>query len=537
MLAEKLKEHELKVLLTTSKGDSYIGKEIIAQINLISRAMSCIGVSAEDTVGIYCKDEMLGIASILACLSYGASFTVLDTNEDVEDTKVKIVLAGIPNGILLSEEVIDDTILTLNPTNFKIISKGWNYFTLNTTEQKQVNQIFKIVEALSLELYKIRERNIEYPIFDTAFGYDFYKCIVFHEGISKGIFNASIMKLHTVTRGIEEATQDYVAKGGTSAITLEPFNLLYDILNGILAPMLNGIHVTIGSNKDFIEAINSIKTSKAQIVYSSSIALEETFTTLSKEVTLFPLIKPFQLRRLFNKMLGKNIKHFIMHGKIKNRNILNVLKKKYSILYTMNEVASFIASATYNKIPKRVWLTPRLNVSIKTFNDENTYGEVSIISDDLFSSYLFESDKEDKIDYSIKETLPLATDGSFKTEDIALLRNRKLFIKGKAKNIFVNENGLIIETGKILLMVNRFRIVKESTIVINNNKLLLLVEPDFDHIDRKFRDPKLVEKEFINIKNLINKKVHTHSKIEEIIWTSNPKGLYRKNYKIISKYF
>jgi len=537
MLADKLKEHELKVLLTTSKGNSYIGKEITQYIDLISRSMSCIGVSAEDVVGIYCKDEMLGIASMLACLSYGANFAVLDTNEDVEDTKVKIVLAGIPNGILFSEEIIDDTILTINPENFKVISKGWNYHTLDDTEKEQVNQTFKIIEKFYLETYQVRGQSVNYPFFDTAFGYDFLKCIVFHEGISKGIFNASVLKLQAVNRGIEEAVSDYVAKDCVSAITLEPFNLLYDIFNGILAPMLNGIHVTIGSNKDFIEVVNNIKESRAQVVYSNSIALEETFTTLSKEVTLFPLIKNYQLRKLFNKMLGKNVRHFIMHGKINNRDILNVLKKKYSILYTMSEVASFIASATYNKIPKRIWLTPRLNVSIQTFNDENVYGEVSIISDDLFKAYLFESDKEEDIDYSVKETLPLTERGAFKTEDIALIRNRKLLIKGKAKNIFVNENGIIIETGKILLTVNRFKIVKESTIVINNNKLLLLIEPDFNYIDHTFNDPKSVEKEFLKIKNLINRKVHKHSKIEKVIWTNNPEGLYRKNYKIISKHF
>ena len=537
MLATRLKEHELKVLLTTSKDKSYIGKEIVQYVDLITRALSCIGVSAEDTVGIYCKDEMLGIASILACLSYGASFAVLDTNEDIEDTKVKIVLAGIPNGVLLSEEVIDDTILTLNPENFKVISKGWNYHTLDDTEKEQVNQTFKIISKFYLDTFQVYGQNVEYPTFSTAFNYDYHKCIVFHEGISKGIFNASILKLQAVNRGIEEATLNYVAKDLSTAITLEPFNLLYDIINGILAPMLNGIHVTIGSNKDFIEVVNSIKESRAQIVYSNSIALEETLTTLSKEVTLFPLIKQCQLRRLFNKMLGKNVKHFIMHGKVKSREIINVLKKKYSILYTMNEVASFIASGTYNKIPKRIWLTPRLNVSIQTFNDENVYGEISIVSDDLFSSYLFESDKEDVIDYTVQETLPINEKGAFKTEDIALLRNRKLLIKGKAKNIFVNENGIIIETGKILLTVNRFNIVKESTIVINDNRLLLLIEPDFDYMNRTFDDPELVKKEFLKIKNLINKSVHRHSKVEKVIWTNDPAGLYRKNYKIISKHF
>jgi len=537
MLADRLKKHELKVLLTTSSGKSYIGKEIIKQIDLLSRVMSCIGVSAEDMVGIYCKNEMVGISTILSCLSYGANFTVLDTNEDVEDTKVKMVLAKIPSGLLFSEEVIDSTILTIDPTTFKVISKGWNYYTLDDVEKKQVNQTYKIVENLLTEFHKVRERSVEYPIFDITYSYDYLKCIVFHEGISKGIFNASIIKLQTVIVGIEEATKDYVAKEYDTAIMLEPFNLLYSIVNGILAPILNGIHVTISSNTDYTEIISGIRESKAQVVYLNSTALEETLTTLSKEIRLFPIIKSFQLERFFKKNLGSYVKHFVIQGRIKNRNIINRLKKKYSILYTMNEIVSFIASATYTKIPKRVWLKPRSNVSIKTFNDENTYGEISMISDDLFSAYLFDGNKEEEIDYSIKETLPLTPEGLFKTEDIALLRNGKLLIKGKAKSIFTNENGLIIETGKILLTVNRFNIVKESTIIINNNKLLLLVEPDFEYIEHSFNEPKLVEQEFIKIKNLINKKVHKHSKIEKIIWTKNPEGLYRKNYKIISKHF
>jgi len=538
MLAEKLKQNEYTVLLTTSTGDSYIGREILRRIELLARTFSCVGVSSEDTIGIYTKNEMLGVASILACLSYGANFTILDTNDDIEDTKVKLVLSGVSKGLILSEEVLDESILTINPETFEVIAKGWNYFTLDEVEKKQISQIFDIVKDFHADVFDV-DKEVSLPMYDKIIHFDYIAGIIFHDGISKGIFNASRFKHNAIIKGIEEAVRNFPAKEHKSLVNVEPFNLLYNIINGIIAPMLNGVHVQMGSGANFIEVADYIKSSKARTVYISSYALEETLTTLSKEVTTFPVIRQFLLRRLFKKMLGKNVKHFIIPGLIKNRHIINALKKKYSNLYVMIEVASFIASATYNKIPKHTWLKPRLNVSLTTGvpTKNDTLGEIVVLSDDLFHSYLYNGAKTRFFNAFIHESSPKDVEGKFKTEDIGLIRNGKLLVKGKAKHIFVNENGMVIETGKILLIANRFKIVKESTIVIKDNRLILIVEPNFDYIDKNYRDPEKVKSEFAKIKELVNKQVYRHSRIDRIIWINNPNGLYRKNYKIISNHF
>lgn len=537
MLVTRLKEFEYYPLLTTSDGNTYIGREIITRVSMLVRAFSCLGITSDDTVGIYCKNEMYGIATILACISYGANFTVLDTTDAIEDTRVKIVLAGVSNSLIVSEEVLDESIITLNPNTFEIINKGWAYFTLDDVERQQIRQIYKVVRDLELDKWKAKVID-EDILFDTEHSYDYLVGINFHIGITKGIFNASRFKIQDILKGIEEATNHYVAKDAKTVLMFEPFNLLYDIVNGILAPLLNGKHVVVAKNTDLSSVANGIIKSKADTLYVSNLTWKWFLTSLKKEDKNRKFCKTYFTKRMFRKLLGDNFKHVIITGKItENAGLFNMLRVKYSNLYVMNEVISFIGSATYNKIPKKIWLTPRPNVSLRAGGNDSTYGEINIICDDLFHSYLHNQEKTLYFDITIHESTPKDVEGKFKTEDIGLTRNGKLLILGKAKNIFVNENGVVIETGKIRMIAKRFKVIREATLVNYQNKLILLVEPDFEYIDNNYNDEGIVVRDLQKVLNLVNKSVRKHSQLHKIIWTKDPNGLPRKNYRIISNHF
>lgn len=539
MLETKLKQHFLEIVLSVPQfGEVYTGGEILKRTEMLTRAMSCIGVDSGDVVGIYCDNPANTVISVLACMAYGANFTILSPTEDLRDTKVKMVLSSVTHGLLISERVIDEGILTLHPETIKIISKGWNYMALDEEEKNEVNNIFQTVNNVIGEGEAMDEDAISLPENFMDERSDEI-CINWHTGISKGIFNADKFKHTSIIVGIANSIHDLYNTKGTAAnapirgpmLMLEPVEALYDIVNGVIAPMLKGIHVIIGDGDSIDEVAASIMMYYSKLMYINSNKLRALLRVLEKEVPTWAKwlgLKNFHMRRDFNN-IGYPIKHIIITGKVKEPKLFNAIKRKYTLLYTMSEVASFIAKGTFTKIPKRIWLMPRSNVLLTTTGGDNIYGEINIKTEDLFESYLFG-----------EGNIVAKTDDVFRTEDIGLLRNDKIYIKDKAKNIYVNNNGLVIETGNILAIAKRLKHIKEATVVIHKNKLILVIEPDFEYIESRptlFSDVEKIKESFENLRLEINKKVDVYSRISRVITISNPKGLYRKNFKIISRHF
>jgi len=544
MVQERLKQHFLEVLLTTSKGEIYTGGEILKRVDMLTRAFSCIGVDSRDTIGIYCENEMYGVATVLACMSYGVNFVVLDYTEDIKDTRVKMVLTGVTNGLLVSEEVLDESILTLDPAKIKITSKGWNYSVLAEDEKNYISKIFDIVN----NVVGVHEELNEYTI-DIPKNYIDGKelCYNFHNSISRGIYAASAFEHKSIYEGIIDSNKELYDNAGKALndtlrgplLMLEPFASLYDIINGIIAPILSGIHVIIGKSSTLYEVIHSMKYLEGKLLYINSNKLEALLKKYLREVpkwAKYICLEGYFLRRLFNNKLNSSIEHLLITNKIKERKLINSIKRKSTNLYVMSEVASFIAKGTYYKLPKRIWLTPRSNMLVITTGGDNEYGEINLKSKDLFESYLLNGALEEYFEDTVEQSEPKDLKGNFRTEDVGLLRNGKLLIKDKAKNIFVNQEFLVIETGKILTLAKRFRFIKEANIVKYDNSILLVVEPDVNYLEMK-REFNTVEEILEEVKTFINRKVDIYSKIKEIILITSPEGLYRKNFKIVSRHF
>jgi len=542
MLQKKLKKHFLEVVLTTSEGKTYTAGEILKKAELIERSLSCIGVSTTDTIGIYVTNEMYGIAAIIACLSYETNFVILDTSDNIEDTKVKTVLTKLSYGVIIAEEVIDETLLTLHPGTFKIISKGWNYNALDEDTKDYMSKIFEVVSSIGTGKDSLINKDdislaeaYLHPNFEHVTG------TFFHQGISKGLYTASRIKHSAIYQGIKDSYEELSNNIENTLLTVEPFNSLYDILNGIIAPILHGKHVTIGKGNNIADLFNSFKEIEVKTLYINTQKLEILLKTLEQESTPFCklLCHSFIMRRLFKKHISKHIKTIITHGKITKRKLLNSIKKKYTVLYVMSEVSSYIASGTWTRLPKHLWLTPRQNVSIDTTGDVSDFGELNVTSTDLFHSYLENNNKWKYFDITVQQTSPKDENNKFRTEDVGLVRNNKVLIKNKTKNIFVNEKGLVIETGKILSIAKRFKIVNEATIAIHNKRLILIIELDFEYIEfnSSFNNIETLKKELSKIKKVVNKSVKPFSKIQEVTALANSSGLPRKNFKIVSYHF
>ena len=526
------------ILLTNSEGEVFTGGDILKHTELLYRGLSCIGVSSVDNVCIYSANEFHVVCSILACMSIGANFTLLDHEDNLEDTIVKIVLTGATHAMLISEDVLDHGTLTLDPSTYKVIAKGWNYYASTEEDKDEVDKIFKVVKHLKEEFNHLNEDNITIPMAykdDTTL----MRGNSFHPNIKNGLYTYAIFSHYAIYRGMEDSSWELGKEMNQTVLMLEPLSTLYNVVNGVIGPILNGVHVITKKGEIIEELVHSIRNSKAKVLYIYATKFEKLLELIQKEVPnwimYIPILRGFVFRYKFRKILNVNFDRIILHGKIRNRKLLNLLWTDYTVLYVMNEVASFIAKGNFMRLPKKLWLTPRLNVQLETSGGHDNYGEINVISDDLFLEYS-EARRENPL---LSQALPKTVEGKLRTEDIGLVRNGKVLVKDRAHNIFVNDKGLVIESGKILQIAKRFKIVNEATIAVKDNKLILLVEPNFNYIEQhnRYTSPNKVFEELTSLKELINRKVSTFSAIDSIIITTDPDGLPRKNFRILSRHF
>jgi len=549
MFKKYLREISNNIAIIGKDGVPITGKQILVRAKTYSDLFQSLDIDSKDLVAILTDDPLVGTASIIACLSYGINFTILDNTEPKSDSLAKLAVAEPSSSkrLLLSEEALENpnegNTLTINPKTLNVIVKGINYKMGNISTIRTYDKIFNELKDL-INTEKLWENKETIPIkneFITPKKIEYYG-IIFHNGISKGVFNASKISHHSIYRGLRTVIEDDSHKIKDTFITFEPFNSLYDITNGIIIPMLKGAKVIIGDPLDYYTILKSMENKNVDQMYINAEKLEYILTALEREVT--PLLRFWKpLRHLlvlkeFKKRFGLKLKEIFINGKIKRRGILNAIKVKYTVLYTMTEVATYVGKKSYFYLPKNIGIIPKIEDKITISEDtESEIGEVFIECVDMADGYLT-SDHTRK-NFLLNENYV----GKLRTGDIGYAKNGALYLLGKNISMYLTSEGKTVQTQKILDIAYREPLVKSATIIVGTNKngepeLILIVEPDFSYGESKELSPTEVMMELKTLKGRINKYVDNYSKLGNVYPYTNPDGIIRKNYKKVdSRYF
>ena len=183
------------------------------------------------------------------------------------------------------------------------------------------------------------------------------------------------------------------------------------------------------------------------------------------------------MRKKAMEVFGSNFDEIIIGGAPFNAEVERFLKQigfPYTIAYGMTECGPIICSSRWEtlKLASCGKATTRMEVKIDSPDPQNVAGEIICKGANLMLGYYKNAEATSQI---------IDVNGWLHTGDLATMDTEGyVTVRGRSKNMLLTASGQNIYPEEIESKLNNMPYVSESLIVLQNDKLVALIYPDFD---------------------------------------------------------
>jgi long-chain acyl-CoA synthetase len=314
---------------------------------------------------------------------------------------------------------------------------------------------------------------------------------------------------------------------GDNVVSFLPLAHAFGCSFDFLAPMAAGCHVTyvekIPTPKVLVAAFEKYK---PVYVMSVPLVIEKIFRNKIKPVLETPKMKMLLKVPGLNKMVYKKIhdqvyevfggrfKELVIGGAAINRDIEEFFRKiglRMTCGYGMTECGPLISYTVFDGNPpvgSVGKVIPFLECRIHEPHPETGIGEVQVRGENLMLGYY--NDEE-----ATAETIN--SEGWLMTGDLGRLdENGFLYLTGRSKNMILTASGQNVYPEEIESQLNNLPCVEESLVLENEGKLLALVYPDLESVDRACLKGKQVETMMEHNRQSLNTRLPGFSQISRV---------------------
>ena len=305
-------------------------------------------------------------------------------------------------------------------------------------------------------------------------------------GYSKGV----MLPARSIWSNITYCYEMRPLQAGDTVVSMLPlghvFGMTYDFLYGFSAGAHLYFLTRMPSPKIIAQSFAEIKPKLISCVplIVEKIIKKEVLLRLDNRIGKLLLRVPIlndklkaAARQTAMEIFGGNFNDIIIGGAPFNAEIEAFLKKigfPYTIAYGMTECGPIICSDYWQDLKKASCgkAASRMEVKIDS-PDPNTHaGEIICRGDNLMLGYYKNAEATAQI---------IDKDGWLHTGDLATIDEQGyVTIRGRSKNLLLNSSGQNIYPEEIESKLNNMPYVAESLIVLQNDKLVALIYPDFD---------------------------------------------------------
>ena len=342
-------------------------------------------------------------------------------------------------------------------------------------------------------------------------------------GFSKGVMLTGNNLAGNIVYGINSQLH----RRGTRGVSFLPLAHAYGCAFDMLTPLAVGAHITllgrIPAPKVIVKAMQEIK---PHLVICVPLVLEKIYSKMivpmiSKTKLRWALAVPYLDRKIYDQIrkrlieaFGGNFEEVIVGGAPFNAEVeefLYKIKFPFTVGYGMTECAPLVSHTPWREFvlhsAGRV-LPGIMECKILSDDPENIPGEICIKGENVMKGYFHNTEATDKV---------LHEDGWLHTGDMGTLSaDGTIFIRGRLKTMLLSSNGQNIYPEEIEAKLNNMLYVSESLVVDRDRKLVALVYPDYDAMDRDGITRDQLPAHLENVKAELNKLVAPYERISQI---------------------
>lgn len=521
IIEKSMKTNWDRPALSDYKGVTLYYRDVARRIEKIHLIFEICGIKRGDKVALCARNQANWGVAFLACTTYGAvpvpilhEFKSSNIVHLVNHSEARILFVG------------------------DVIWEGLSQADMPALEAVILLTDFSLLYAANDDIVEAREHLNEY--FGKKYPKDFGPDdICYNEdqpeelalinytsgtsGFSKGVMLPYRSLLSNVLFAYEaEPNLDNTSQ----VVSMLPLAHMYGLMFEFLFEMCIGAHVhfltRLPTPKIIMEAFKQVKPG---IIVAVPMIIEKIYKKKlepiiekgSMKVLLkLPVIDQAIYKKInatLDETFGGQFNEVILGGAAFNRDAEAFFKKvgfRYTVGYGMTECGPIITYAHWDKAKLYSCgvAAPRMEVKIDSSDPVNIPGEVLVKGDNVFLGYY---KNEEATNESFTE------DGWFKTGDLGVIdEDGFLYIKGRSKTMILGPSGQNIYPEEIESELNNMLYVGESLVVEDNDKLLALIYPDQELMDKeKLTRAQVMEKLNEGLKE-VNKILPNYCKISGI---------------------
>ncbi|HRW62146.1 MAG TPA: AMP-binding protein [Bacteroidales bacterium] len=475
--------------LSDYQGQSYTYKDVARKIARIHIMFEECGINKGDKISLIGKNSANWAMTYLAIVTYGAvvvpilpDFLPNDVHHIVNHSDSIVLFTGDPVWENLDEKAMPNLRAIFSLTDYRILIEG---------NKENIGKIYEKLDQIYDEFYPggITPEKLSFDeISNEEVGVLNYTSGT--TGFSKGV----VLPLNSLAANIRYAHRNMPLDPGDKIVSFLPLAHTYGCAFEFLWPFTKGCHIHFltrtPSPKIIIQAFQEVKPA---IIITVPLIMEKIYKkqilpVLGKKSMQFLLNLPLLDKAIYNKIknkltevFGGNFKEVVLGGAALNSDVemfLNKIKFNYSVGYGMTECGPLISYANWDKtkFSSSGKLVDTLEIKIDSNDPYNEVGEILVRGENVMYGY-----------YKNIEATEQAIDkeGWLHTGDLGVIdKENFVFIKGRSKSLLLGPSGENIYPEEIEAKLNSLDYIQESVVIEKDGKLVALVYPDLETVDK-----------------------------------------------------
>lgn len=492
------------------EGHTFHYKDVARRIEKYHIILEHAGVKKGDKVAIAGRNSSGWAIAFFGTLAYGAiavpilhEFKPDNIHHIVNHSESKALLVGSSVWENLNEHMMPDLKLIVGLDNFSILK----------SKNKDVKQVRERINEYFGKKYprSFTSENVHYHIEKP----DELAVLNYTSGttsFSKGV----MIPYRSLWSNVQFAYDKlkYI-KPGSNIVCMLPMAHMYGLAFEILNSFNKGCHVHFltrtPSPKIIADAFTNIKPALILAVplIIEKIIKNKVFPELEKPLMKILLKLPYIDQKVFetiakklNTSFGDAFGEVVIGGAALNKEVESFLKEinfRYTVGYGMTECGPLISYSPWDifKQGSCGQIVDRMEVRIDSDNSENEVGEILVRGMNVMLGYYKNPEATKAV---------MLKDGWMRTGDLGTLDSDGfLYIRGRSKSMILGPSGQNIYPEEIEDKLNNMLYISESLIIDQNGKLMALIYPDWEQIDKaeiKHDNIEQIMKENIRLLNL-----------------------------------
>jgi long-chain acyl-CoA synthetase len=467
------------------KGSTY--KEIAGMILKYHIFFKEAGFVPGDKIALVGRNSANWCVVYLATVTYGA--VIVPILPDFKPEDLVNLINHSDSKLLFADDKIYETIDSSKILAITGVISLEEFSMLSSTNDK-VKKAYQELNGKFMNIYpEVRKEDIKFSDISNE-----ELAVISYTGGTTGFSKGVMIPHRSLAANVRFAQTHMPLKPGDPLVSFLPLAHTYGCAFEFLFPFTFGCHITILSKTPSPQIIlQAFKEIKPRLILSVPLVIEKIF---KKQV--LPVIRKSHMRVILaipglNKIIHNKIKskltesfggrfhELVIGGAAFNPEAERFFRKigfRFTVGYGMTECGPLISYTSWDttKLGASGKAVDTLEVTIDSDDPKKNIGEIILRGDNVMLGYY-------KNEKATKEIID--DEGWMHTGDLGLIdKEGNIFIKGRSKVMILGPSGKNIFPEEIEAVINNMEYVAESLVIMEDNRLVGLVYPDYEALKK-----------------------------------------------------